>query len=132
MAASDKTGHSLTTRALWVLIAKILAFALSIALPLLLVRRLSQEDFGLYKQAFLVIGSALALLPLGFQMSAYYFLPRETERQGQIVLNIMLFHFVMGALGALVLLLFPQVLGAIFHSNELINYTPIMAAVIFF
>lgn len=132
MAASDKTGHSLTTRALWVLIAKILAFALSIALPLLLVRRLSQEDFGLYKQAFLVIGSALALLPLGFQMSAYYFLPRETERQGQIVLNIMLFHFVMGALGALVLLLFPQVLGAIFHSNELINYAPIMAAVIFF
>jgi O-antigen/teichoic acid export membrane protein len=132
LAASDKTGHSLTVRALWLLIAKILAFALSIALPLLLVRRLSQEDFGLYKQAFLVVGSALALLPLGFQMSAYYFLPRETERQGQIVLNIMLFHFVMGTLGALVLLLFPQLLGTIFHSDELIAYAPNLAAVIFF
>lgn len=132
MAASDKSSHSLTARALWLLIAKILAFALSIALPLLLVRRLSQENFGLYKQAFLVIGTALALLPLGFQMSAFYFLPRETERRGQIILNIMLFHLVMAALGGLVLLLFPQLLGTIFHSNELINYAPAMAAVIFF
>ena len=132
MAASDKTGHSLTVRALWLLIAKILAFALSIALPLLLVRRLSQEDFGLYKQAFLVVGTALALLPLGFQMSAYYFLPRDTERQGLIILNIMLFHLVMAALGALVLLLFPQLLGTIFHSRDLITYAPIIAAVIFF
>lgn len=132
MAASDKTGHSLTARALWLLIAKILAFALSIALPLLLVRRLSQEDFGLYKQAFLVIGTSLSLLPLGFQMSAFYFLPRETERQGQIIFNILLFHLVMATLGALLLLLFPQLLSTIFHSDELVQYAPAMALTIFF
>ncbi|HEU0252382.1 MAG TPA: hypothetical protein VFR12_05070, partial [Pyrinomonadaceae bacterium] len=72
MVASDKIGLSLTVRALWLLIAKILAFSLSILLPLLLVRRLSQSEFGLYKQAFLVVGSGVALLPLGFQMSAFY------------------------------------------------------------
>ena len=132
MPASDKTGHSLTARALWLLVAKIVAFALSIALPLLLVRRLTQEDFGHYKQAFLIVGTAVALLPLGFQMSAFYFLPRETERQGQIVLNILLFHLVMATLGALVLLLFPQLLGTIFRSDELLEYAPIIAAVIFF
>ena len=112
MNASDKISLSLTARALWLLIAKILAFAFSIALPLLLVRRLSQEEFGLYKQAFLVVGSAITLLPLGFQMSAFYFLPREKDRQGQIVLNILLFHLVMASLGALVLLLFPRLLGS--------------------
>lgn len=132
MSASEKIGLSLTARALWLLIAKILAFALSIALPLLLVRRLSQGEFGLYKQAFLVVGTALALLPLGFQMSAFYFLPREKDRQGEIILNILLFHLLMGGLGALVLVLFPQLLTTIFHSSELVNYSWIIAAVIFF
>ncbi len=132
MPASEKIGLSLTARAFWLLIAKILAFALSIALPLLLVRRLSQQEFGLYKQAFLVVGTALALLPLGFQMSAFYFLPREKDRQGPIILNILLFHLVMGALGAFVLVFFPQLLTYIFHSSELVGYAPIIAAVIFF
>jgi O-antigen/teichoic acid export membrane protein len=132
LVSSEKIGLSLTVRALWLLIAKILAFALSIALPLLLVRRLSQQEFGLYKQAFLVVGTALALLPLGFQMSAFYFLPREKDRQGQIILNILLFHFLMGGLGALVLILFPQLLTSIFHSSDLVHYAPIIAAVIFF
>jgi hypothetical protein len=41
------------------------------------VRRLSQQDLGLYKQAFFVVTTAMNLLPLGFAMSAFYFLPRE-------------------------------------------------------
>src|SRR5205085_6636537 len=82
---------SLTTRAAWLMLARTLAFALSFALPLLLVRRLSQTDLGLYRQVFLVVASATNILPLGFHMSAFYFLPRERERQGQIVLNITLF-----------------------------------------
>jgi O-antigen/teichoic acid export membrane protein len=132
LVAPEKISLSLTARALWLLIAKVLAFSLSIVLPLLLVRRLSQQEFGLYKQAFLVIGTALALLPLGFQMSAFYFLPREKDAQGQIILNILLFHLLMGGLGAMVLLLFPQLLTTIFHSAELVNFSPIIAAVIFF
>ena len=132
MNASEKSGLSLTVRALWLLVAKILAFALSIALPLLLVRRLSQQEFGLYKQAFLVVGTALALLPLGFQMSAFYFLPRDKDRQGPIILNILLFHVLMGGLGALILIVFPQLLSTIFHSAQLVNYAYIIAAVIFF
>ena len=132
MNAPEKISLSLTARALWLLIAKVLAFSFSIALPLLLVRRLSQQEFGLYKQAFLVVGTALALLPLGFQMSAFYFLPREKDRQGQIILNILLFHLLMGGLGAMVLVLFPQLLTTIFHSAELVNSAPIIAAVIFF
>ena len=132
MNAPEKIGLSLTVRALWLLVAKILAFALSIALPLLLVRRLSQQEFGLYKQAFLVVGTALALLPLGFQMSAFYFLPREKDRQGQIILNILLFHLLMGGVGAFILVLFPQLLSTIFHSAQLVNYAYIIAAVIFF
>ena len=91
-------------------------------LPLLLVRRLSQEEFGLYKQAFLVVGTAISILPLGFQMSAYYFLPREPQHRGQIVLNILLVHAFATGLGLLALLCFPSLLKLIF--NSLVTWMP--------
>ena len=132
LVTSDKTGVSLTARAIWLLVAKILAFGLNVALPLLLVRRLTQAEFGLYKQVFLVVGTALALLPLGFQMSAFYFLPRERERQGEIVLNIVLFQLVMAGVGGLVLFLFPNLLATIFQGSDVASYGPSIAFVVFF
>ena len=99
---------SLTARTTWLIFAKTLAFAFGFALPLLLVRRLNLADFGLYKQAFLVIGTASGILPLGFATSAFYFLPREREKRGAIVLNIVLFNAVVGGVGVLILLLAPQ------------------------
>ena len=67
---------SLAGSAAWLMLGKTLGFAFTVALPLALVRILSQHDFALYKQAFLVVNSAVWMLPLGFGMSAYYFLPR--------------------------------------------------------
>src|SRR6266446_6025844 len=103
---SQQSG-SLTSRATWLIFAKSLAFAFGFVLPLLLVRRLSQTEFGLYKQAFLVVGTASSILPLGFSMSAFYFLPRERERRGAIVFNIMLYNFLMGSLALIVFLTRP-------------------------
>ncbi len=34
------------------------------------------------------------MLPLGFSMSAYYFLPREKDCQAETVLNIMIYNLV--------------------------------------
>src|SRR5438874_11348767 len=87
---------SLTAQAFWLLVAKTAGFALTIALPLILVRTLSQGEFGLYKQAFLIVATAMTVLPLGFGMTAYYFLPREEERQEAVVLHVLLFHAAVG------------------------------------
>lgn len=122
---------SLTGQALWLLFAKTLAFILSFALPLLLVRRLNQHEFGLYKQAFLVIGTAVALLPLGFAISAFYFLPREEPaRQRQVVLNILLFNTAVGIIACLVLALRPSLLAVMFKSSELATHAPLIGVVI--
>src|SRR5919108_6153445 len=88
---------SLARQATWLLVAKTIGFALTFALPLVLVRTLTQHDFGLYKQAFLVVVTAVTILPLGFGMTAFYFLPREPERQGSVVLHILLVHSAIGA-----------------------------------
>jgi O-antigen/teichoic acid export membrane protein len=113
--------------------AKGLAYVLGFALPLLLVRRLSQHDFGLYKQVFLVVSTALTVLPLGFSLSAYYFLPREPEeRRGSVVFNVLCFNVAIGALVFLLLLLRPTLLASLFGSEELTTYAPLVGLVILF
>jgi O-antigen/teichoic acid export membrane protein len=121
---------SLTARTSWLIFAKTLAFVLGFALPLLLVRRLSQTDFGLYKQAFLVIGTISGILPLGFATSAFYFLPREREKRGAIVLNIILFNCVVGGLAVVLFLLAPRSLGLILNSHSLVPYAGLIGLLI--
>ena len=111
--------------------AKSIAFALNFALPLVLVRRLDQREFGLYKQVFLIVGTAVITLPVGFSMSAYYFLPRE-ETRGRIVLNILLFYLAIGMALALALVFYPELLAAIFRNTDVVNYGPLIALVSFF
>jgi O-antigen/teichoic acid export membrane protein len=110
--------------------AKTLAFAFSFVLPLLLVRRLSQGDFGIYKQVFLVAGTGTALFSLSFGTSAFYFLPRGQERQTSVIFNILLFNLCAGGLAFLLLLFFPQVLAGVFNSSELIPYAPYIGFIV--
>jgi O-antigen/teichoic acid export membrane protein len=122
----------LTVRAAWMMFAKTLAFVFSFALPLLLVRRLDQREFGLYKQVFLFVNTAFALLPLGVGMSAFYFLPRDEARarQQQIVFNILLFHLFISGAVLLSLVLRPQILSALSNSAEMTGYAPLVGLVV--
>jgi O-antigen/teichoic acid export membrane protein len=120
----------LSAQAFWIMLAKTLAFSFTLALPLLLVRRLSQEDFGLYKQIFLLVNTAFGLLPLGLGMSAYYFLPREPERQPQIVFNIFLFLLTVSATFCAVITLFPSLLLRLFNSSEVAGFAPLIGLVV--
>ncbi len=126
----NKSVPSLTSLTFWLLAGKTASFVLTLALPLLLVRRLSQEEFGLYKQVFLVVSTAISILPLSFQMSAYYFLPRETDRRGAVMLNILLFHAFTTGIGCLILFVFPALLQVIFHSPSLVTYSPLIGVVV--
>jgi O-antigen/teichoic acid export membrane protein len=121
---------SLTTQAFWLLAAKSVGFALTLALPLVIVRALSQLEFGLYKQAFLVVSTAVTVLPLGFGMSAFYFLPRQRANHQAVVLHIVLVHLAVGIIAAAALVLWPGVLASIFGNAELVPYAPLLAAVI--
>lgn len=122
---------TLTRRVVWLASAKALAFGLGFALPLILVRTLSQTDFGLYKQVFLLVATAVTILPLGFGMSAFYFLPRCEERPGRVVFSITLFHLLVASLTALALLLWPRLLEALFGSHALVGHAHGLALLLF-
>ena len=118
-------------RAAWIMSARTAAFVLSFGLPLLLVRRLDQTSFGLYKQVFLLVGTAVNVLPLGFHMSAFYFLPRETERRGEVVFNILLFHVLVAGAACLAFVLRPTLIASLFPgSQELVAYAPALGVVL--
>jgi O-antigen/teichoic acid export membrane protein len=122
---------TLARRVIWLASAKAVAFGLGFALPLILVRGLSQTEFGLYKQVFLLVNTAVTILPLGFAMSAFYFLPRCEGGQGRVVLNIALFHLAVAGLAGLLLLAYPDLLAAIFGSPELVGHAAGLALLVF-
>jgi O-antigen/teichoic acid export membrane protein len=93
---------------------------------------MDREQYGLYKQAFLVVTTAMTVLPLGVPMSAFYFLPRETTRRRETVLNIVLFNAVMGALACGALVLYPGILTGIFHGAGLAPYSALIGVTILF
>ena len=112
------------------MVAKTLGYGFMFLLPVLLVRRLSLHDFGIYKQVFLVVGTAVALLPLGFGMSAYYFLPRFDRQKQQVALNIVLFHMAIAVAVCAGLMLRPELLGALFGDPVLTTYAPLIGLVV--
>lgn len=93
---------------------------------------MDREQYGLYKQVFLLVTTAMTLLPLGVPNSAYYFLPREVTRRRETVLNILLFHVAVGGSACLALVLHPALLTAIFHSAELEPYAALIGLTILF
>ena len=78
---SEGDGQSgFARRAAWLTTANSIAFGLSFIAPLMLVRTLSQTEFGVYKQAFQILTSTISLLNLQVASTAYYFAPRAPEK----------------------------------------------------
>ena len=113
-----------------ILFGRSVAFAIAVALPILLARKLTPGALGLYKQVFLVVNTAMNVIPLGFGMNVYYFLPRERERRGPVVFNTVLILGAAGLLAALVVMLSPGVLSLVSKEPEIRGYAPLIGATI--
>jgi len=121
---------SLKSQSAWLLFAKVTGFAFSFLLPLLVVRYLTQGEVGVYRQVFQVITNAVMILPLGVSISAYYYLSRERERRASAIFNILIFNFFIGGAACLFLYFYPQILGNIFHNEEITRLAPRIGVVI--
>ena len=125
-AQAARQQPSLAQQAGWLLLAKVVGFALAFIAPLLIVRVLDQREFGLYKQAFLIVANATPLLTLAFYMNVFYFLPRRPEAGPKIVLNVLIVHLAAGLLSMAALLAWPHVLAIILGGPDLVPYAPVL------
>src|SRR5262249_33086991 len=130
---TEKHGaHSgLTQRAALLIAANVLATVMSFALPLLLVRTMSRAEYGLYKQAFQIMTSALSLLNLQVAVSVFYFYERAPGKKLQVSLNVMLFYGLVGALLFLIFLAWPGWVTLIFQGSDLVPHIPLLGLAIF-
>ncbi len=122
----------MTKRAAMLAAAKSVAFALAVLMPLVLVRTLSQSEFGLYKQAFLILSSALMLFGLQVSASAYYFMPRLPEKKAQVAMNVLIFYLVVGSVVALLFAVYPRWVTLIFNGEELVPQMSVLGLAIVF
>jgi O-antigen/teichoic acid export membrane protein len=130
---SDKstgTKGALSKRAAVLAAAKVAGYALTLPLPLVLVRVLGQSDFGVYKQAFQLITTMMTLLGLQVSISIYYFLPRHTDRKPHVIMNVLIFYAGLGGLTALLFALYPQWITHVFKTDDLVPYVPLVGAAI--
>ena len=124
--ANNAGTQGLTQRAALLMAANVIATAISFALPLVLTRVMSVPDFGLYKQAFQIMASALALLNLQVAVSVFYFTEREPGKKLQVALNVMLFYSLVGAVVFLAFLIWPSWVTLIFHGSDLVPHVPLL------
>ena len=130
--STSVTNHpSLSVQAFWLTFSKFFAALLNIGLPILLVRLLSQTEYGVMKQAFLFTGTATNIAAMGLGMSAYYFMPRHPEKGGQIAFNILLYNVVAGWIPLLVLAFYPRVLRLLFRTDELVPLAFLLGILVF-
>jgi len=121
----------LTRRAALLMAANVIATALSFALPLTLVRTMSQQEYGAYKQAFQIMQTALNLLNLQVAVSIFYFTAREPGKRLQVALNLALFYGLVGAAVFLIFLIWPTWVTLIFQSSDLVPHVPLLGFAIF-
>lgn len=117
-------------RAAWLTMANVIAFGLSFLAPLLLVRMLSQTEFGLYKQVFQILITACAALNLQVSSTAYYFMPRAPEKKLQVTMNVLAFYGAAGSLVAALFIIYPECVLLVFTGGELVTYMPLLGVTI--
>ena len=122
-----RTHPRLAVQAFWLTFAKFVAAIFGILLPILLVRILNQHEYGVYKQFFLFAGTATNFAAFSVAVSAFYFMPRQPQRGGQIALNILVYNLVVGLIPLLVLVSCPQALNLVFRSGDLQQYALLLA-----
>jgi O-antigen/teichoic acid export membrane protein len=121
---------SFAKRTLWLSVARLISLALSFLLPFILVRKLSTAEFGLYKQAFQILQTALGLLGLQVSGGIYYFLPRHPDKKAQVALNAVLFYTLVGAAVALWFALHPAWVTQVFQGDGLVPIIPLLGLTI--
>ena len=117
---------SLTKQALWMVFARVIGIAVSLAVPMLLVRLFNPSEVGIYRQIMLIVTAAVNILPIGFQMSMFYFVPRDQERASGFVLNVLAFLSVIGAAVCMLFIAWPNVSWYLIGNSALVPYAPLI------
>jgi O-antigen/teichoic acid export membrane protein len=78
---------------------RMLSFAATFFIPVVLVRVFDQAQFGTYKQLFLIQLTIYSIAQFGMASSLYYFIPLAPAKAGSYIANSLLFLTLVGIAG---------------------------------
>lgn len=96
-----------------------ISFGIVFLIPVFLARSLTQSQFGVYKQIFLVFNTLFPMLQMGMVASLYYFMPKGGDSRGSYVMQGFLTIISAGLLFALVMNLTGKPILSTFNLLEL-------------
>ena len=111
---------------------RLFGFAFAFAIPVALIRLLDQTAFGAYRQFFLVAAFLVAVLPVGFDASLFFFIPQDVRRAGHYLAQAMMVSLILGGIAALVLYIWREPLAEFLNSPLIVRLAPFLAAFILF
>lgn len=118
------------TFALYTATGRLLAMLCNFAVPLFLTRYLSQGDYGLYSQFYMVLTFTGSIFAFGMQSNLYYFYPGATEEEQKSLIGNTFLVLSILALLAFVFLEIPWISQLFIKDDGLINYKTIIAIAI--
>ena len=93
---------------------RIIRAVLTMGVPIVLVRVLSQSEFGAYKQISLITMTAAGVLSLALPSSLFYFVPRVPERSQRLIVQTTLVFGLTGIVGGVLIALNSRLLAQSF------------------
>ena len=112
---------------LWLFAGRVGGTAATMAIPMVLARHLAPNEFGMYRQLFLLFATLYAIAQAGMAECLYYFVPRERERTGRLAANSLLALALAGAVTAVMMIATARPLAGLLAS-PLERFVPALAA----
>jgi O-antigen/teichoic acid export membrane protein len=122
IAIPEPARESVFRPAALLMCGRMLSFAATFFIPVVLVRVFSQAEFGTYKQLFLIQTTLYLVTQCGMATSLYYFLPRTPQMAGRYVANSLLFLGAVGLVAGVILAACAPALGRWMHNPALPQY----------
>ena len=106
---------------------RMLSFAATFFIPVVLVRVFTPGEFGTYKQVFLVYMTVYGIAQLGMAESLFYFLPRAPQKAGRYVLNSLLMLLAAAMIFSGLLVKEESKIAELLSNSGLAQYLPLLA-----
>jgi O-antigen/teichoic acid export membrane protein len=110
--------------ALLLMSGRVMAFAVTFFIPVVLVRVFDQAEFGTYKQLFLIYATLFAIADIGMAESLFYFLPSEREKGGRYTMNSIIVLTAMGLVSLALLTVGAPKIAQLLGNAALASYIP--------
>ena len=129
-----KKDKSLTFKAAILAVGKTVKRLIGTISILVLVRLLSKEDFGTYRQVLFIIGMAIVLVEFAIPKSLFYFVPKAetSEEKNRFISQSYLMLSVLGISASIILFFGAEFIGVKFNNDSLVLLLKIYAPVVIF